>query len=271
MPDIRTPVVAGQFYPASAQSLKEDIASLIDNKAEKKDCLACMLPHAGYVYSGKVAAETVSHVRIKDNVLLLGPNHTGRGADFSIMTKGSWQTPLGKVEINSTLAQDILQSSKHLKSDSVAHAQEHSLEVELPFLQYFKTDFKIIPIAFMSQDIAALKETGREIADVILRKNIKKETLIIASSDMTHYEPQNIAQKKDQQAIQAIIELNEDKLVEKVGEFEISMCGIYPAIVMLSAVRALGAKNAKLIKYQTSADATGDKNSVVGYAGIIIY
>jgi hypothetical protein len=271
MVNIRIPVVAGQFYPALAENLRENIASLIDNKVEKQDCIACILPHAGYVYSGRVAGETISQVKIKENIILLGPNHTGNGADFSIMTEGAWQTPLGKVEINSTLAQKILQSSKYLKADTLAHSQEHSLEVELPFLQYFKTDFKIVPIAFMSSNVESLKEIGKEIADVIIKNGLKEKVLLIVSSDMTHYESQKIAQKKDQEAIQAILELNEDKLIEKVKEFNISMCGIYPAIVMLSAVKALGAKKTKLVKYQTSGDVTGDKDSVVGYAGLIFY
>jgi hypothetical protein len=268
---IREPAAAGQFYPGSAQGLKNQIESLVDKKAIKTDVIACMLPHAGYMYSGKVAAETLSQVNVKDKIILLGPNHTGYGAPYSIMTEGVWKTPLGQLSIDSSLAKKILEKSKYLESDSTAHAYEHSLEVELPFLQYFKSDFEIVPIAFLSDDLAALKSVGREIADVLKEENLKDSSLIVASSDMTHYEPQEVAQKKDKEAIQAILELNEDKLMEKIRRLNISMCGYAPVIAMLSLAKSLGAKNSKLVKYQTSGDVTGDKDAVVGYAGIIIY
>ncbi len=266
---IRKPAVAGQFYPSSAQGLKSQIEALIDKKANKTDVIACVLPHAGYMYSGSVAAQTVSRINIKDKIILLGPNHTGFGAPFSIMTEGIWQMPLGEIEIDSNLAKQILRSSKYLEDDFTAHISEHSIEVELPFLQYFKTNFKIVPIVFMSDEIEALKEIGKEIADVL--KNSKGPAMIIASSDMTHYEPQAMAQNKDKEAIEAILELNEDRLMEKVRRLNISMCGYAPVIVMLKAAKMLGAKAASLIKYQTSGDVTGDRDSVVGYAGITIF
>jgi len=268
---IRQPQVAGQFYPSSAQGLKNQIEVFIDKQAQKLDVIACMLPHAGYIYSGSVAAQTVSRINIKNKVILLGPNHTGYGAKYSIMPEGIWQTPLGEISIDSDLAGEILSHSKYLESDSEAHTYEHSLEVELPFLQYFKTDFKIVPIIFLSDAFAELKEIGVEIASTIKERNIKDSTLIVASSDMTHYESQDQAQKKDKEAIQAILELSEDKLIDRVRRLNISMCGYAPAITMISAAKLLGAKTAKLIKYQTSGDVTGDKSSVVGYAGIIIY
>jgi len=161
---IRKPAVAGQFYPSSKQGLKNQIETLINKNADKLDAIACMLPHAGYIYSGGVAGETVSHINIKDRIILLGPNHTGYGARFSIMTTGTWQTPLGEAKIDSQLAQQILRASKYLEDDTLAHMYEHSLEVELPFLQYFKTDFEIVPIVVLSDDIAMLKEMGKEIA-----------------------------------------------------------------------------------------------------------
>lgn len=262
--------MAGQFYPSSPRELKSQIERLVEEKAEKKDALACMLPHAGYMYSGAVAAETVSRINIKDKIILLGPNHTGYGVPFSIMTEGCWQTPLGDIEIDTVLAKKILQDSKYLEDDILAHAYEHSLEVELPFLQYFKTNFKIVPITILSDELSALKELGSEIATVINGLGIKNSVLIVASSDMTHYESQGDACDKDKKAIEAILGLNEDMLMERVKRFNISMCGYGPVIVMLTAAKVLGAKCASLIKYQTSADVTGDKESVVGYAGIII-
>ena len=265
---IRRPCVAGQFYSSSGVSLKREIEGLIDKQAKKKDVIACMLPHAGYMYSGRVAAETVSQINIKDKVILLGPNHTGNGADFSIMTEGLWQTPLGENNIDSALAKEILKNSKYLKEDESAHVYEHSLEVELPILQYFKPDFEIVPITFLSDNIKALKEVGAEIAAVL---KDKPKALIVASSDMTHYESEAEAKRKDNEAIQAILELDEDKLMERIQRFNITMCGFAPVVVMLKAAKLLGAKKGSLVKYQTSGDTTGDKESVVGYAGIILY
>lgn len=268
---IRKPAVAGQFYPGSAKGLKEQIELLINKGKEKKDVIACLLPHAGYIYSGGVAGAVVSGINIRDKIILLGPNHTGFGTAFSIMTEGVWETPLGEVNIDSALAKKILSNSKYLENDSTAHIYEHSLEVELPFLQYFRASFEIVPITFLSDDLDSLKAIGKEIAKTILESNIKDTVQIIASSDMTHYESQETAQRKDEAAIKAILELDEDRLMQQVRQLNISMCGYAPAIVMLSAAKLLGAKQASLIKYQTSGDVTGEKESVVGYAGITIY
>ncbi|MDD5432905.1 MAG: AmmeMemoRadiSam system protein B [Candidatus Omnitrophica bacterium] len=269
--DIRKASFAGQFYPSSAQHLKNQIESFIDKNTQKKDCLACLLPHAGYVYSGKVAAETVSRINLKETIILLGPNHTGYGAPYSIMTEGIWQTPLGDVKIDSVLANQILKNSEFLKEDSSAHINEHSLEVELPFFQYFKKDIKIVPITIMSEDTNTLKEIGEELTETIEQNGREDSVLIVASSDMTHYEPEPQAKSKDNEAIKAILELNENKLIEKKEKLNISMCGFAPAIAMIRAAKLLGAVSSELIRYQTSGETTGDRNSVVGYAGIIIY
>lgn len=274
---IRKPAVAGQFYPYSSQDLRNQIENLIDSAFANKDrvatleVIACMLPHAGYMYSGKVAAETVCRINIKNKIILLGPNHTGYGTPFSIMTEGVWQTPLGEVKIDNTLARKILNHSKYLEDDNIAHVYEHSLEVELPFLQYFKSDFEIVPIVILSDEINILKAIGEDIAFAIKESNIKDSTMIIASSDMTHYESQVQAVRKDKEAIQTILDLDEYKLIEKIQQLNISMCGYAPVVVMLVAAKLLGANKAKLIKYQTSGDITGEKGSVVGYAGIVIY
>jgi hypothetical protein len=274
---IRKPTVAGQFYPAATQSLSKQIQGLLGpalsagEEAGEYDALACMLPHAGYIYSGSVAVQTVSRIKIKDKIILLGPNHTGYGAQFSIVKEGAWQTPLGDVSIESRLAGDILKGCKYLEEDNLAHAYEHSLEVELPILQYFSRKFAIVPIAFLPAEAQILEEIGRDIAGVIKRLNLQSSVLLVASSDMTHYEPQVQAEKKDNEAIQAILDLDEKRLFKKIHELEISMCGYVPVTVMLVAAKELGAKKAKLVKYQTSGDVTGDKSSVVGYAGVIIY
>lgn len=269
-PDIRKPAVAGQFYPSSPIELKKQIQGFIKEKAEKTNAIACLLPHAGYIYSGKVAAETVSNINLKEKIILLGPNHTGLGGEFSIISKGIWQTPLGDIKINGELAQGLLKHCDILEENSAAHQYEHSLEVELPILQYFKNDFEIVPITIFSDDLNKLKKLGVAIASAITRLNAKSSTLLVASSDMTHYEPQAQAQKKDQTAIEAILKLDEDELIKKIRDLKITMCGYAPVIAMLAASKILGAKTAKLVKYQTSGDITGDYESVVGYAGIII-
>jgi AmmeMemoRadiSam system protein B/AmmeMemoRadiSam system protein A len=264
----RQAVVAGQFYPAQAAKLSEMIRGMVDEKAEKEDVIGLVSPHAGYIYSGPVAGAVISRVRFKDTFIIIGPNHTGMGKPLSIMTEGTWETPLGQVEIDSTLAKKILATSKHLQGDSRAHQHEHSIEVQLPFLQYFKKDIRIVPITIAYADPAIYKELGKEIAQAV--KGLKKEVVIIASSDMTHYEPQEQAQYKDSQAIAAILELNEDELLRRVSEFNISMCGYAPTIALISAAKKLGAARAELVRYQTSGDTTGDYSSVVGYAGIIL-
>jgi len=270
--NIRRPCVAGQFYPDDPDELSSLISSFVAGKVtQKQDVLGCFLPHAGYIYSGRVAAQTLSGVNIKDTVILLGPNHSGNGPAFSLMHQGYWQTPLGNIEIDSRSANLFLDGSKYLKADTFAHADEHSLEVELPILQYFRKDFKIIPVTIKTDELGILKIVAEELAGVIIKNNLKGSVMFIASSDMTHYEPQKSAEKKDALAIEAIIALDEDKLDAAVKRLSISMCGFAPAVVLLRAARLLGAKKGKLIKYQTSGDASGDTSSVVGYAGITIY
>lgn len=269
---IRKPSVAGQFYPDSPIELKKQIDSFIDKnkKKAKLEAIGCLVPHAGYIYSGQVAASVFSKINLKENFIILGPNHTGYGEPISIMTQGVWETPLGKVKINSNLAKELLKNSAYLKEDFLAHQYEHSLEVEIPFLQYFANDFKIVPIVVGMEQIDVYKKLGKEIAQTLKDLDLIKNIIIIASSDMTHYESDKVARQKDKIAIDAILKLDEDLLWQKVKEFDISMCGCAPAIVMLTIVKELNAKKAKLIQYETSAKTSSDYNAVVGYAGIII-
>ncbi|MFH1655547.1 MAG: AmmeMemoRadiSam system protein B [Candidatus Omnitrophota bacterium] len=266
----RRPVVAGQFYPAEKKDLIRQIEQFIDKDAKKIEAKGAIMPHAGYIYSGLVAGQTVSRIALKDTFIMLGPNHTGNGEPFSIITEGSWQTPLGEVKIDSDLAKAILKGSRLLKEDAEAHAYEHSIEVELPFLQYFTKDFKIVPIAVFPAEITIYKQIAESIVKAIEEKGKKDSVVIIASSDMTHYESQKDAQVKDKQALDAVLKLDEDALVKTVKDLNISMCGYAPTAIMLAATKLLGAKKAKLIKYQTSGDASGDYSSVVGYAGVIV-
>ncbi len=265
---IRKPVVAGQFYPKSASQLRAMIEGFIDENTVREEVIGLVAPHAGYIYSGPVAGATISRIEFKDTFIILGPNHTGRGKPLSIMTEGVWRTPLGDVEIDSVLGKQILSTSSHLVEDNAAHKHEHSIEVQLPFLQYFKPDIKFVPIILAYSTGVTFKEIGKEIARAI--KELNKEVVIIASSDMTHYEPQESAQKKDTQAIEAILALNEDELLRRVDDLGLSMCGYAPTVSLISAVKELGATQVELVRYQTSGDTTGDYSGVVGYAGIII-
>ena len=198
----------------------------------------------------------------------MGPNHTGLGKPFSIMTSGTWETPLGNVEIDSELAQKLAANSSYLEEDSVAQLREHSVEVQIPFLQHFKKDVKIVPIVLSHASGSVYKEIGSEIAEVL--ESLGQNVVILASSDMTHYEPEEQARRKDNSAVEAILRLDEDGLLERIAEQNITMCGYAPVVALMSAAKALGARNAKLVRYQTSGDASGDYSAVVGYASLII-
>ena len=227
------------------------------------------MPHAGYIYSGKVAFEVLSKIEVSATCIILGPNHTGYGVPCSIMREGEWETPLGSVKIDSDLAGLLIKNSKFLEEDDKAHIYEHCIEVELPLLQEsLKREFTFVPIVLASADDLVYKDIANSIATSV--SSSKKNVTIIASSDMTHYESQQSASKKDEEAIKAILKLDAHELLEKIERFGISMCGYMPAVVTILAAKLLGAKKAKLIAYQTSGDVTGDYSSVVGYAGIVI-
>ncbi len=266
---IRKPVVAGQFYPQTEPALNKMLSGLVDASSEKQEAKGIIMPHAGYVYSGQVAGATVSKVNLKKTAILLGTNHTGTGKPFAIMTKGSWMTPLGEAKIDTEIAESILKESENLKEDALSHLSEHSIEVEVPFLQYLKKDIKIVPITISFDDISKYQALGKEIAEGF--KKIGRDALFVASTDLTHYEPREAAEEKDKLVIDAVLSLDEKKLFEAVKENNISMCGIGPTCTLISACKNLGAKKAGLVKYRTSGDISGDYASVVGYAGMIIW
>lgn len=267
----RESVVSGQFYPASAAAIKEQIESFLPSgKINKSKALAVIMPHAGYVYSGNVAVSVAASVEIPKNVIILGPNHTGFGPSVSIMLSGTWNTPLGNVDVEEKIARALINNSKHFSSDQLAHTHEHCIEVELPILQYFRKDFKFVPIILKPVSLREIFEIGETIVKVIKMMKLEGDVLLIASSDMTHYESNTQAERKDAIAIEQIIKLDAKGLLEAVKSNDISMCGVYPSVVVLDAARRLGAKQAKLVKYETSAKASGDQSQVVGYAGLII-
>ncbi len=265
---IRRPAVAGVFYPLDKAGLENTIKGMVNPEAMKEEVVGMVLPHAGYVYSGSVAGATVSRVVLSDTVIILGPNHTGMGAPFSVMAEGTWQTPLGDVEIDSELARKLLEASPHLRSDRLAHEREHSVEVQLPFLQYFKKDIRVVPVVLAPAAGEVYSEIGQSIARVIGESG--REVVMIASSDMTHYETQLSAQRKDKLALDAILKMDAEGLIARITRSNITMCGYGPVLALISAARTMGARKAELVRYQTSGDTSGDYSSVVGYAGIII-
>ena len=265
---IREAAVAGQFYPGRPGELREMIRQMTDSKADRKEVIGVVSPHAGFIYSGPVAGAVFSAIKFTDTFIIIGPNHRGMGKPLSITTGGSWETPLGEVQIDSGLAKAMLASSAGLEEDTLAHRYEHSLEVQLPFLQYFKPDVKIVPIVLAQAAPQVYQGIGRAVAGVL--KSRGEAVVIVASSDMTHYEPHESAKAKDKKAIEAILSLDAEELVRRIGRYDISMCGYAPVISLITAALEMGAGRTELVKYQTSGDVSGDYTSVVGYAGIII-
>ncbi len=272
VPEVRRPAVAGRFYPSKPEMLSRDLDKYLgpDPATVQKvnNALGCLVPHAGYMYSGIVAGAVYRRLPARSTYIILCPNHFGRGAPLAMISSGSWLTPLGAVPVDSSLARAVRQGCHLLTEDADAHADEHSLEVQLPFLQHLVKEFSFVPIAIGVGGYAALESLGRGVAQAA--KRAQKPVLIIASSDMNHYEPDTITRVKDQTAIDKILALDPQGLYDVLRREDISMCGYGPAIAMLTAAKELGAQRAELVKYATSADASGDRSAVVGYAGIIV-
>ncbi|MDH3976033.1 MAG: AmmeMemoRadiSam system protein B [Deltaproteobacteria bacterium] len=266
--ETRNPAVAGMFYPGTRQALSAELDRLIPEKSVKRKAIGIVSPHAGYIYSGAVAGELISSVAIPQKIILIGPNHTGFGIKGSVMAEGCWSLPNGTVNVDTFLAKKIMGATKILGHDTLAHLREHSLEVQIPFLLHEREGIDIVPITLMGLGVDACREAGHAIAGAIRESG--EEALIIASSDMTHYESDESARKKDKKAIDKVLALDPEGLYQVVTENRISMCGIIPATVMLFAALELGAKKAELVKYATSGDVSGEYNQVVGYAGMIV-
>jgi len=278
--NLREPAVAGMFYEAEPERLKEMIKWTFLHKlgpgslpkgepGNSNTIIAAQVPHAGYIYSGPAAAHVyyALHQDTKpDTVIILGPNHTGLGLPVSVYAKGAWKTPLGVIEIDEEVAGFLLEH-KGLDEDYLAHTQEHSIEVQLPFLQFvYGNSFKLVPIAMMDQSIDAAKRVAFAILDTL--KQVDKRIIVLASSDMTHYESQKSAYRKDMKALDYIQALDVEGLYEYARSVDLSMCGIGPVAVVMFISKKVGASG-MLLKYYTSGDITGDKAFVVGYAAVI--
>ncbi len=274
----RLPIVSGSFYPGIEEELVDSIKTYMGLSAGSaktavdgtgnRNILGAMSPHAGYVYSGRVMGSVFSRIDVPDTVVVLAPNHTGRGLPFSVWPDGCWITPLGETSVDEELVDEILSSCELFEKDRAAHINEHSAEVILPFLQFNNPGVRIVVIVIMSDDFEDLRMIGRSIGSVL--NATRPDALVVASSDMTHYESRQTAGRKDKSAIAEIVALREEGLYRVARELNVTMCGINPVISMMVCSKERAATKAELTMYETSGDVTGDYDRVVGYAGVII-
>ncbi len=273
---VRQPAVAGRFYPANAQHLRAEVETYTTARAEasmkseaKIRALGCVVPHAGYIYSGHVAGAVYRRLELPRRLVILCPNHTGRGELLAIMSTGAWHTPLGDAAIDEVMASQLKSRMPLLTEDEAAHRYEHALEVQLPFLQVLVPGFQFVPITVGTSNFEVLSALGVVIGSVTAQAG--EPVLVIASSDMNHYESDDVTRVKDRRAIDHMLALDPRGLYETVHQANISMCGYGPTVAMLIAAKKLGANHAELIRYATSGDVSGDRGMVVGYAGIVVY
>jgi predicted class III extradiol MEMO1 family dioxygenase len=288
---VRTPAVAGRFYPGRAEELLREVREYTSPDKTRiatgrTTAIGCVAPHAGYMYSGGVAGAVYSRLEIPEHCVILCPNHTGKGRPLAVMASTTWQTPLGEVAADAEMSARLLRRFPALQEDSAAHRAEHAIEVQLPFLQALQPKLNIVPIAIGTSDFDVLRGLGEALADVIAdhqeedqeeedheedqKEDREEKVLIVASSDMNHYESDAVTRVKDHKAIERVLAMDARGLWEVVMNEDITMCGFGPTIVMLTAAKLLGATSATLVKYATSGDVSGDYESVVGYAGIIV-
>jgi len=274
---VRQPAVAGRFYPGNAQHLRTEVETFTTPRASaglqvveaKVPAVGCVVPHAGYMYSGAVAGAVYRRLELPRRCVILCPNHTGIGEPLAIMSQGAWRTPLGDVTIDAALADALKDEAPLLSEDAQAHRYEHALEVQLPFLQVLRPGFQFVPVTIGTNNFETLSALGDAIGSVLA--DLPEAVLVIASSDMNHYESDDVTRVKDRRAIDQVLALDPRGLYDTVREGHISMCGYGPATIMLTAARKLGASKAELIRYATSGDVSGDRDMVVGYAGIAVY
>jgi hypothetical protein len=270
---IREPAVAGRFYPSNANQLACEIDGYVSAESPTPPlrALGCVVPHAGIMYSGHVAGAVYARLALPRRMIILCPNHFGIGQRLAILSDRAWRTPLGDAPVDCDLARRLMRACPLLREDAEAHSTEHSLEVQLPFLQRRAPDFRFVPIALGTDRFDAFADLGRAIAAVVTESATDDEPiLVVASSDMNHYESDEITRVKDRKAIDRILALDARGLYDTVRSERISMCGYGPTTAMLVAARALGATRAELVRYATSGEISGDYERVVGYAGIVV-
>lgn len=265
---VRQPAVAGQFYPADPRELAALAARLTTADLPPLPAFGAMLPHAGYLYSGMIAGLTLSRIAIPSTVILIGPDHHGAGAPLALWPEGAWQTPLGLVKIDSDYAAALQKRMPLIASDPAAHRFEHSLEVQLPLLQQLRPDLRIVPLLLNRPGFDELLRLGETLAEVVGQS--PERPLIIASSDMTHYESAAVAARKDAQALEQVLAGSPEGLYRTVRDLRISMCGVLPTVALLAAARAADACEIVLTRYGHSGEVSGNDREVVGYSGVII-
>ena len=265
---LRLPAVSGRFYPSNPTELRTLVAqySRPDKDEKPSRVKACLVPHAGYIYSGHVAGAVYAGIAMPKKILILGVRHYPKGENVAILSSGAWRTPLGDAPIDEALAEALKAACPALKEDSVAHSSEHSLEVQIPFLQVLKPDFTFVPVALGTARFEDLVTVGEAIGRVLAASN--EEVLMLTTSDLNHYEDDATTRVKDEKAIERILGLDAPGLYDTCRNEAISMCGLGPTVAMLTALRGLGATRAELVRYATSGDISGDLSAVVGYAGM---
>lgn len=265
---LRQTAVAGQFYPAEKKLLEKELKKMLVIRENRQKVLGLLAPHAGYVYSGPCAGQGYSRVALTETVIILGVNHRGYGAPLAVDGNDFWETPLGNVAINSELRSRLLSASKLFALDNEAGRLEHSLEVQVPFIQYINPGSRILPITIAAHRLADLLAAGHAIAS-LFKEN--ENIMMVASSDMSHYIPAAKARELDFKAIEQLLKLDAPGLYRTVQENRISMCGVAPAVIMLTAAKEAGATKAELVCYTHSGEVSGDLAEVVGYASLIVY
>jgi AmmeMemoRadiSam system protein B len=265
---VRWPAVAGQFYPGKPQVLEREVFQYTRAAGEKIPALGCIVPHAGYMYSGHVAGAVYARLQLPRRFIIMCPNHTGMGEPLAIMSEGAWITPLGEARVDRETAAILKRHCSLLSEDAAAHLREHALEVQLPFLQKLVPDFSFVPIAVGTSRYEALQVLGVAVGETL--KQAGEAVLVIASSDMNHYESDAVTRIKDKRALDRVLALDPRGLYDVVTQQNITMCGFGPAVAMLIAAKLHGATGAELIKYATSGDISGDRDAVVGYAGVVV-
>ena len=268
---LRLPAVAGRFYPSDPSELTSVVREFAPVPTGGGKGLlrvkACLVPHAGYMYSGHIAGAVFSKIALPRKILILGVRHFPRGQQMAILSSGAWRTPLGDAPIDEALAQGLMSACPLLREDGVAHATEHSLEVQIPFLQVLAPGFAFVPVALGTVRFEELVSVGGAIGKAIANSN--EEILLLTTSDMNHYEDDAKTRVKDRKAIDKLLAMDARGLYDICRNEQISMCGLGPAVAMLTALKGLGAARGELVKYATSADVSGDRSAVVGYAGMI--
>lgn len=269
----REPSVAGRFYPAAPRELAQLVRGLMSEPvASPIAARMLMAPHAGYVYSGAIAAATFARVDVPPTAVVLCPNHTGRGDRRAVYASGSWAFPGFELAVDEELAARLVEHAG-FRADILAHAREHAAEVQMPFLHERRTDVRVVPVCLAGLSLEDCRVLGAGLANVVreVERERRERILLVASSDMSHYVPADVARHYDMHALERLLALDPEGLFGVVEREDISMCGYVPTTVALFAARALGAEHAELVRYGSSGDVSGDPSSVVGYAGVVVH